>query len=318
MPSPLISVVMLTYNRRQYLERSTESIRSQDFNDFEFIIVNNGSTDDSPSLCEGYAKKDRRIRIIHKNRGNIGSGRNAGVEASHGRYITFVDDDDYAYPDMLSFLYALITEFDADVSFCGSDKEINGEISPNCVFSERILFTPQEAVEKLLDRRLLNAATPTKLFSREILEKYTFSEERHYEDIFITYKFFGSAKRVAAHGIPKYSFARHSLNNSRFTNNDHLLTPTQLDEYFDAYKERGLWLINKFPEMAGVVNYSEWSFLISMYHKILSNNITTCGAQLEYIRKILLEHLDEFRQSKYCKPFEHEYLGHYFPEVVKP
>jgi glycosyltransferase involved in cell wall biosynthesis len=285
----------------------------QDFADFEYILVDNGSTDGSGEVCETFARGDPRIKVIHKPFGNIGSGRNAGVKAARCEYIAFIDDDDYAYPDMLSFLYGLAAGNDADISFCGSDTEADGKKTPGCVFDGPCIFTPQEAVVKLLDRVYLNAATPTKLFRKSILDMFSFSEENHYEDIFITYKLFASANKVAAHGLPRYCFVRHQTNNSRFTTNDAFLSSRQLNEYFDAYRERTAWLVERFPAIKDVVVYSEWSFLISMYNKIMSNHIKGCDDQLRYIRGILDRHKDEFKASVHCKPFEHEYLERYFP-----
>jgi glycosyltransferase involved in cell wall biosynthesis len=314
MHKPVISVIMLTYNREQYLDRSINSILKQDFDDFEFILVDNGSTDNSGQVCENYAQKDPRIKVTHKPFGNIGSGRNAGVRAAKGDYVAFIDDDDYAYPDMLSFLYGLIKEFNADISFCGSHKEMEGKISPNCMFNECRQFTPQEAVIKLLEREYLNAATPTKLFRKAILDAFPFSETAHYEDIFITYKLLATANIVAAHGLPKYCFTRHTSNNSNFTTNDALLSPEQLDEYFDAYQERTTWLAERFPAIFDIIIYSEWSFLISMYNKIMLNNIKNCDKQLYYIKNILTQNRDVFDASSYCKSFEREYLHQYFPK----
>jgi glycosyltransferase involved in cell wall biosynthesis len=309
---PKITVGLLTYNRKQYLERSVRSILRQDFTDFEFILVDNGSTDGSAMLCDSFAREDNRVYVIHKERGNIGSGRNAVVLHASASYVAFIDDDDYAEPDMLSFLYDLVIQNDVDISFCGSTREANGAVEPNCVFNTCKVFTPQEAVEKLLGRKLLNAATPTKLFSKAILDAYPFSEDVHYEDIFITYKLFASARRVVGYGLPKYCFVRHLTNNSSFTDNKLLLSPEQLEEYFAAYRERTVWLIERFPGMSEVVVYSEWSFLISMYHKIMSGGNECCDSQLKYIKNILIKCLDNFERSPYCKPFEREWLRLYF------
>jgi glycosyltransferase involved in cell wall biosynthesis len=304
---------MLTYNRKQYLDRSIKSILSQDFSDFEFIIVDNGSTDGSSTVYNTYAQNDSRITVIQKAKGNIGSGRNMVVKAARGAYITFIDDDDYAEIDLLSFLYNLIVEYNADISFCGSSKESSGVISPNCVFDYRGVYSPQEAVSYLLERKMVNAATPTKLFSKKILDIYPFEEDRNYEDIFITYKLFASAHKIAAHGLPKYCFVRHDTNNSRFTTNDKFWSPAQMEEYFEAYRERTEWLTMRFPAISNLIVYSEWSFLISMYNKIMSNNLQGFKTQKEYISKIINMSKKEFDQSPYCKPFEHEYLQRYFP-----
>ena len=91
----MISIIMLTYNREEFVGRAIESILSQTYRDFEYIIVDNGSTDRSGEIAEQYAKKDSRIRVIHKERGNIGSGRNTGLDAARGDEIAFIDDDDW-------------------------------------------------------------------------------------------------------------------------------------------------------------------------------------------------------------------------------
>ena len=95
----MISVIMLTYNRETLVRRAIESILAQTYLNFEYVIVDNGSTDRSGAIADEYATKDARIRVIHRERGNIGAGRNTGLDAAKGEYIAFVDDDDWAEPD---------------------------------------------------------------------------------------------------------------------------------------------------------------------------------------------------------------------------
>jgi len=303
-----ISVIMLAFNRETLIARAIESILNQTFTNFEYIIVDNGSTDRSGAIAAEYAKKDSRIRVIRRERGNIGSGRNAGLDAAKGDYIAFVDDDDWAYPDMLSLLYKLITDHQADISFCGSDKEVDGKIVPQFVFDEVLVMEPEKAVYELLERRLLNLATPTKLFRKGLFGSFRFSETGKYDDISTTYKLFASSVKIAAHGIPLYCFARHIGNNSKFTDNDTMLSPEQLEEYFTTYRERTVYLLEKLPKIADYITYSEWSFLLSMYRKIIINNFINFAAQREYAEKYLEEAEDRYVHSPYIKPFELDYL----------
>ena len=92
----MISVIMLTYNREHLVSRAIESILAQTYRDFEFLIVDNGSTDKSGAIADAYAAGDPRTRVIHRERGNIGAGRNTGLNAARGEYIAFIDDDDWA------------------------------------------------------------------------------------------------------------------------------------------------------------------------------------------------------------------------------
>lgn len=307
----MISVIMLTYNRENMVGRAIESILNQTYQNFEFIIVDNGSTDQSGKIADSYAEKDSRIKVIHLPKSNIGTGRNTGLDMSKGDYVTFIDDDDTAEPDMLEFLHALAVECDADIALCGSYKEVNGEILPNCVFDEKLIMTPEEAVVTLLKRKKYGAGMPTKLFSIKLFDTIRFENNRKYEDIHTTYKYFASAKRVAAHGIPQYRVFRHGGNNSSFTANDLLLTPEQLDEYFEAFRERTVYLSNKLPKIADYAQYSEWSYMISMCNKIEKNHLEQCSKQLEFVKNELLAHYDEFYHSPYIEEFEKEYMKRY-------
>ncbi len=306
-----VSVIMLTYNREALVGRAIESVLAQTTKEFEYIIVDNGSTDNSGAIAEEYAKKDARIRVLHIPKSTIGAGRNAGLDVAGGEYIAFIDDDDTAEPDMLEFLYGLAKETDADISVCGSTKEVEGEFLPNCVFNEKLVMTPEEAVVMLLKRKKCNAAMPTKLVKRELFDEIRFLPEGKYDDIRATYKYFASANRVAAHGVPKYCFWRHPGNNSAFTTNDLLLTPEQLDEYFDAFRERTEYLSKKLPKIADYAQYSEWSYMISMCNKISRNNLVSCGKQLEFVKKELTEHYNEFYESEYIEEFEKEFMREY-------
>lgn len=308
---PRISAIMLTYNREDLVARAIESILAQTMTDFEYIIVDNGSSDKSGDIADEYATRDSRIQVVHIAKSNIGTGRNVGLDHARGKYITFIDDDDTAEPDMLEFLYQLAEENDADIALCGSTKEVNGEFLDNCVFDEKLLMTPEEAVVTLLKRKKYNAAMPSKLLRRELFDKIRFKTEGKYDDISVVYKYFAEAKKVAAHGIPKYCFWRHPGNNSAFTTNDLLLTPEQLDEYFDAFRERTEYLSAKLPDIADYALYSEWSYMISMCNKITRNDLTTCKAQLAFVTKELTEHYDEFYNSPHTQEFEREWMRMY-------
>ena len=97
---PEISIIVPIYNVEKYLPRCIESILAQTFTNFELILVNDGSEDDSGEVCDRYAKEDKRIKVIHKKNGGVSSARNAGLKNSIGNYIGFVDPDDYIKKDM--------------------------------------------------------------------------------------------------------------------------------------------------------------------------------------------------------------------------
>jgi len=306
-----ISVIMLTYNRENFISEAIESILNQTERKYEFIIVNNGSTDKSGEIAETYAKSDNRIKVIHIPKSSIGKGRNTGLSLAKGDFITFVDDDDIAEPDMLEFLHNLAVENNADISICGSNKKVGDKILPNCMFDEYLDMTPSEAVVELLKRKKINAAMPTKMIKNYLFDSIRFNETGKYDDISVTYKYMANARKVVANGLPKYCFIRHKKNNSSFTTNDMLLTPEQLDEYFSAFRERTIYLSEILPDISGYAQYSEWSYMISMCNKIVSNNLTNCSKQLEYVKKELAKNYDEFYYGKYIEAFEKEFMNLY-------
>lgn len=317
---PVISVIMLTYNREKFIGRSIESILNQTFADFEFIIVDNGSTDTSAEIAREYARRDKRIRVIssltelmkEKNiHPSIGHGRNCGLDVARGRYITFIDDDDIAYPNMLDYLYGLLQGYDADIALCSSEKKVDGKILPNCVVGKTFTMNSEEAIIELLKRKKFNAATPTKLWKKEICDAIRFPEIGKYDDITIVYKWFAEGEKIVAGEKPQYCFNRHDTNNSCFTTNDALLTPEQLEEYFEAFRERTEYLSKKLPKTADYAQYSEWSYMISMCNKIISNNLTKCQKQLNYVIQELTLHKQEFISSPYIEEFEVEYMEKY-------
>ena len=115
---PTISVVVPVYNVEKYLDRCVESILAQSFSDFELILVDDGSPDRCPVMCDEWAQKDSRISVIHKSNGGLPDARNAGIAKAEGKYMAFVDSDDWVEKDFLQTLYTGIVEHNADVVQC--------------------------------------------------------------------------------------------------------------------------------------------------------------------------------------------------------
>ncbi len=282
MGSPEISVLMLTHNREKFVSRMIECIQNQSFSDFEFLIFDTASNDLSGEICEEYARKDRRIRVWHIDNKSIGSSRNKAVRQSRGRYITFVDDDDMVETDFLEFLYELIEESSADISICGACRNTNGRIEPHGMWEDKCIWTPQQALEEMLLRRRNFQRMPTKLIKSELYHNIHFKEDCNYDDIWVCYRFMAAAKMVAAYGIPKYVVFRHAGNNSDFVlTND--WNSKRIDEYLRAYRERSIYISNRFSELIPLCRYSEWSFWLSLCEKIINDRITSCYKYLDYM-----------------------------------
>lgn len=295
----MVSVIMLTYNREAFVGRAIESILAQTDPNFEFIIVDNGSTDHSGKIADEYAAKDRRIRVIHQERGSIGAGRNAGLDMARGDYIAFFDDDDWVEPDYLAFLLALAEGNNADVAICGT---------PDKSFDVKQTMGAEEALFELLQRKKFNVGFPTKLIRRELFHDCRFSEASRFDDIYLMPNILGCAGQVAYHGLPKYHVVRHAGNNSAWTTNHALMTPEIIAEYLKVYEDRTEWLCKNFPDNGPAWQYFEWSFMISMVEKITRLKCPGCDALKKSMTSILRKNRDAFYHSVHITDFEKEWL----------
>lgn len=295
----MISVIMLTFNRENLVGRAIECILSQTYKDFEFIIVDNGSIDKSGFVADSYAKIDSRIRVIHRDRGSISSGRNTGLDESRGDYIAFIDDDDTYSADFLQFLYDLIVENDADVSICGSS-------SANV--DEKYIMTAEQAMIMLLHRKNYNVAFPTKMIKKTLFDSLRFPEDVKYDDIYLMPKVLARAKKVAYHGKAKYHFNRHSGNNSAWTQNHRLLDLATLEEYLKVYSDRTKWLCEIFPDNVDSWKYFNWSFMLSMLEKINRYSLKDCEQIAEELLKELFANREQILSSKLLQDFERQWM----------
>ena len=121
MEQPLISIIVPVYNAEQYLEKCVNSIINQTYTNLEIILVDDGSPDNCGAICDEYAKKDSRIKVIHKSNGGVSSARNRALECLTGEYVAFVDSDDYIHQDYINVLYNALSD-GVDLSICAMNK----------------------------------------------------------------------------------------------------------------------------------------------------------------------------------------------------
>ena len=120
MEEELISIIVPVYKVEKYLDKCINSIVSQTYKNLEVILVDDGSPDSCGKMCDEWTKKDTRIKVIHKENGGLSDARNFGLDCAKGKYIQFVDSDDYIEKDMIEFLYKNLKENNADISICSN------------------------------------------------------------------------------------------------------------------------------------------------------------------------------------------------------
>lgn len=195
----LISIIVPIYNVQQYLHKCIDSILKQTYKEFEIILVDDGSPDECGSICEEYAQKDSRIKVIHKNNQGLGEARNTGLEVAKGKYVYFLDSDDWIEPNMLQSMLSEMQTEKADFVMCGFKKCTTGRepIIDHHTDVKRV-FVGKEIVQNLLLPMVaqkstvkadytINMCVWTNLYKRDIIDKNSlcFLSEREYlsEDI---------------------------------------------------------------------------------------------------------------------------------------
>ena len=140
-----ISVIMPVYQAERYLKDAVNSVLAQSFTDFELLMIDDGSTDGSPQICDSLATQDARIRVIHQSNSGVSAARNKGIAMAKGEYISFVDADDLVRPNMLEVLYQNACEHGADISCCGLVQvDLKGDNHTQYCTGERVLVHDME------------------------------------------------------------------------------------------------------------------------------------------------------------------------------
>lgn len=191
----LISVVVPIYKVESYLRRCIDSILSQTYRNFELILVEDGSPDCSGKICDDYANKDKRIKVIHKKNGGLSDARNYGTQIATGDYITYIDSDDWVAPDYLEVLFNFLKNNDADLSVCRlikTNKEKRIHSSKNNI----LVFSAVSALSDMLYQKNISNSACGKLIRRELMNKLQFPVGRLYEDLFTTYKVISECNKI--------------------------------------------------------------------------------------------------------------------------
>ena len=202
-----ISVIVPIYNTENYLRKCVDSLLCQTYESLQIILVNDGSKDASPEICDEYARQDKRITVVHKANGGLSSARNAGLEVAEGQYIGFVDSDDYVAPQMYEKLIEAITNNDCDIANVMYERvDENGITSPSPVpHKEDEIIQAKDFVRELM-MHTGDVSVCTKLFKRELFDTVKFGEGKLNEDLLFMLEAFSHIKSVAFVGYVGYYY----------------------------------------------------------------------------------------------------------------
>lgn len=297
---PQISVIVPVYNVEKYIHPCIDSILAQTFTDFELILVDDGSPDNCGSICDEYAKKDSRVRVIHQINSGVSAARNHGLEIARGQYICFIDSDDMLHAEYCQTLLNLLKDTKYDFSACATlrfwqDDRLIESTNPRIItsFSNAEFFSGQ--IEHLSEMGPWN-----KLFRKDALQNIRFTENRRYEDVLFSTDL---AQKLCGGVI----YTNQQLYNYR-QQPDGFMSTQAVSKMVD-FVEAGRYLLMtasvSFPEYKPIcLRYAieyPWFFIDPIYVK---RDFRENKSFLSAMQKLLYEHIEE------CQQFE------IFPQTI--
>lgn len=284
---PLISIIVPIYKVEAYLERCLESLMGQSYRNLEIILVEDGSPDRCGEICDAYARKDQRIRVIHQQNKGLSGARNSGIDIARGDYLAFVDSDDYVASDYIASLYQLICESGCTIAQCRFDY-VQGEPIKTEENSAWRIYRGESLMQQLYgeeEEATYFVVAWNKLYKRELFRNIRYPEGRIHEDEATTYKLFHEGKKLAFSDRALYGY---------FTENTGSITAK-----FSG--KRLQWLTANEERIDFLKNNGYESILPAAYRKLCDACITfyfRCTPDVEdgkQLKKDLKKRLSQYR-----------------------
>ncbi len=280
-----ISVIVPVYEVEPYLRKCLDSVVNQTYQNLEIILVDDGSPDKCPAICDEYAARDERIQVIHKENGGVASARNAGLERVTGDYIGWVDSDDWIETDMFEYLLENAEKFGADITVCGR-YEISKENKKFRGWEEIKCINRLEGLTLLLQNDLMQNFLWDKLWRRDLFQGILFPAGKTFEDVAIMYRLFERAEKVVCLPVAKYNYF-HRLGS--------IVSDTTLKNRLNHYwaaKDRYEKMKDRWPELKDLLLAQCAASAMGIWCSYYKNPLQ--------VRKNMMSRLEEV--SKFCAP----------------
>lgn len=300
----MVSMIVPVYNVQDYLVECLDSICKQDYEDIEILVVDDGSTDESGKICDLYAEKDVRVKVIHQENRGLSGARNVGLASASGKYVMFIDSDDYVAPNYVSYMVEIMeSNNNADMGICcfyNTVKQRNGNYLPQLCISkpEQFIMSGQDIIPKRFGAlKVYYVHVGNKIYRRELFDNLCFPEGRTCEDAWISLDLYSRCRKVLCVDKPLYFYRNRpdSISHSKSIN----WIQAQLD-----WLEREISYFTK-SENPGDVIYPARSY-ISFIYKNRYNLPLKINKQCSYYWEVAIKSLlyDDritiIDKAKYC------------------
>ncbi len=263
----LISIIVPVYNVENYIKKCLDSLIKQTYKNIEIIVVNDGSQDESEIIIQKECELDKRVLYFKKKNGGLGSARNYGLERAKGKYVCFVDSDDWVSPDFVEQLIGPLIETNSDISICNMNYIFEDGSSRNRTpkINQVEILDKNSAIDELLEGKKFRFHACNKMFSMNLFDDVCFKEGKLFEDVFTTYKLFNKCHQVAL--VPKtlyfYLQSRQgSILTSKFNERkfDILEAMDEIQNTYDREKHKDSLTCLYISNVISLVNYIATSY----------------------------------------------------------
>ncbi len=207
----LVSIIVPIYQVEKYLDKCISSITNQTYKQLEIILVDDGSPDNCPAMCDSWGEKDSRIHVIHKENGGLSDARNTGLSLATGEYICFVDSDDYIEPTYIEEMFLAMQHTGADIVECGVQYvDITGVKMRVQTVTTELVLDRLNALTKLILEDGVYQTVWNKLYRREVIGTILFDVGRYHEDDFWTYQIIDRVSKMTILTKPLYNYLQRS------------------------------------------------------------------------------------------------------------
>ena len=211
MPNPLISVIVPVYKVEPYLRKCVDSILAQTYTNLEIILVDDGSPDNCGNICDEYAEKDKRVKVIHKENGGLSDARNVALDVVKGEFVAFVDSDDWVLPNYVKDMYENLVKYGADVSIGGITyyyEQKNIYKNPyNMKFKEGV-YNREEAINTLMYQNDFLPSAYAKLYNVNLFKTFRYPKGIYWEDLATAYKLFFLCDKISYSDDKNYFYVQ--------------------------------------------------------------------------------------------------------------
>ena len=269
---PVVTIVVPVYNVEEELNRCVESLVGQTISDLQIILVDDGSTDLSGELCDAWADRDSRICVIHKQNGGLSSARNAGIDVAEGKYLGFVDSDDYIEPDMYETLLAGMVDDEVSMVTCGRYVHMGDTVKNEYTTPDVMRFNSADAMKETLLGNIIDVSACDKLYRRELFDEIRYPYGRISEDAAIILQLLDRCSDVVHVGkcLYHYVFRTGSISKSTYSHK-------KLDVMHNC-REMTAWVEKNKPDFSMDIN----SYCCAQMAGMIECMICSPGARIEW------------------------------------